>query len=436
MGFTGWVPVYDHVQGSPDIERVMRRYSVSNDVDATSAEIMAEVRQRGDAALRKFALKYDGVELAGLRVSEKEIARAYKQLSPNVLRALKRAYRNIRKVCESQLSRLETCSIEVEPVVEVGERWVPLERVGLYVPCGKGSFPSVMLMLAVPAKVAGVKRIVVCTPPQEEMNAATLVSADLIGGIEIYKAGGAGAIAAMAYGTKTVPKVQKIMGPGGPFVVSAKKQVAQDVALGTPAGPSEICVVADEEAAARVAAMEAVVEAEHGPDSSSVVVTTSMEKAKEIAVEMERLVSALPEKRREFATSAISNYGGIMVAKGTDAALEVANEYAAEHLVLLVEDELAALGKIRNAGAVFLGKYSSVVGGCYATGSNAILPTGSWAKSCSATSVRDFMKCYSFERLDEKGAKALARDVVALAEYEGFPAHANAMRRFTGVNRG
>jgi histidinol dehydrogenase len=436
MDFTGRVPVYDYSPGSPGIERVMRRYSVSNSVDATSAEIMAEVRQRGDAALRKFGLKYDGVELAGLRVSEKEIALAYEQLSPAVLRALKRAYRNIRKVCEAQLSRLETWSIEVEPGIEVGEKWVPLESTGLYVPCGKGSFPSVMLMLAVPAKVAGVKRIVVCTPPQKQMDAATLVAADLIGGIEIYKAGGAGAIAAMAYGTETIPKVEKITGPGSPYVVSAKKLASNDVALGTPAGPSEICVVADGKADATVAAMEAVVEAEHGPDSSSVVITTSMQKAREIVREMEALVAELPAKRREFATSAISNYGGIIVAKNTDAALEVANEYAAEHLVLLVEDELAALGKIRNAGAVFLGKYSSVVGGCYATGSNAILPTGGWAKSCSATSVRDFMKCYSFERLDEKGARALAQDVVALAKYEGFPAHANAMKRFIGVKRG
>ena len=297
-------------------------------------------------------------------------------------------------------------------------------------PSGKGSYPSVMLMLGVPAKVAGVKRIVCCTPPREEMDAATLVAADLIGGLEIYKAGGAAAIAAMAYGTEQVPKVDKIMGPGGPFVVSAKKLVANEVALGTPAGPSEICVVADETADARTVALEAVAEAEHGPDSSSVVVTTSMKKAREIAAELEEQAESLPEKRREFATSAISNYGGVIVAGNLDAALEIANEYAAEHLVLRGAAEPGALARIRNAGAVFLGKYSSVVGGCYATGSNAILPTGGWARSCSATSVRDFIKCYSFERLDAQCARSLASDVISLAEYEGFPAHANAMRRF------
>jgi len=395
--------------------------------------VVEDVKARGDAALLEYTARFDGVHLsvAELKVSEDEIKQAYEQVSAEALDAFRQSARNVRRFQEQSMPEGMWLTEIVEGVL-VGQRVTPIESVGLYVPGGKGDFPSVMLMLGICAQVAGVRRIVACTPPTPEggVNSGTLVAADLAGVTEIYKVGGAQAIAALAFGTETVPKVDKILGPGGPYVVAAKQLVAGVVDVGTVAGPSEATILADEEADPWNVALDLLVQGEHGEDAASLLVTRSQELIEGVQEALPELLAELPDERRQICETVLSKYGGAILIESLAQGIEFVNDYAPEHLQLAVQNPLAVLSRIRNAGAILLGQRTTFTFGDFSLGPTNVIPTGGFAKVQSPVSVHDFLKhnsvCFV---LDNAGFDALAEGSAAFAEYEGFPAHAMAVRR-------
>jgi histidinol dehydrogenase len=395
--------------------------------------IVHDVRERGDAALLEYTARFDGVQLSRerLRVSAAEIEQAHEILDPEVRAALEQAIRNVKTFHRRQLPP-EQWYTQVAPGVMAGELVTPISSVGLYVPRGKGAFPSVMYMLAAPASIAGVPRIVVCTPPGPDgaIDAASLVAADLCGVHEIYRIGGAQAIAALAYGTETVPRVHKITGPGSGYVAAARRLLYGVVDVGLPAGPSEAIILADESADPELVARDLLIEAEHGPDSSSLLVTTSRTLATEVAARLPARMEALPEWRRAFCRAVLEGEqgtGGIVLARDIEEALAFINEYAPEHLEVQVREPFALLPRLRNAGEILLGAWTPICVGNYCLGTNAILPTGGFAHSFSAISVHDFLKRTGVAYLTAEGYAALQKPTRLLAEFEGFPAHAAAV---------
>ena len=320
--------------------------------------------------------------------------------------------------------------IRIEEGIFAGEKVTPLECCGLYVPRGKGSFPSVMMMLGVPAYIAGVERVVVCTPPGRdgEMDAASLVAAELCGIKEVYRVGGAQAIAAMAYGTETIPKVDKIIGPGSGYVAAAKRELFGIVDVGLPAGPSESIILADESTAPEIAAADLLIEAEHGPDSCALLVTDSERLAEKVKRCLPKLLKNIPSGRRNFCEKVLRGYGGIIITKDLEQSIEVVNRFAPEHLEILTEKPFEIMEKIKNAGEILVGRHTPITMGNFCVGVNAILPTGGFARSYSGVSVFDFLKRTSISYLTETGFDALRTTASILADYEGFPAHALAVR--------
>ena len=395
--------------------------------------IVEDVRARGDAALLEYTARFDGVRLsaAELKVSEDEITHAYEEVSSETLDAFRQSARNVRRFQEQSMPEGMWLTEIVEGVL-VGQRVTPIESVGLYVPGGKGDFPSVMLMLGICARVAGVRKIVACTPPTAEgsVNSGTLVAADLAGVTEIYKVGGAQAIAAMAFGTETVPKVDKIIGPGGPYVVAAKQLVAGVVDVGTVAGPSEAIILADEEADPWNVALDLLVQGEHSKDAASLLVTHSQELIGGVQEALPELLAELPDERRQICETVLSQYGGAVLTESLAQGIEFVNDYAPEHLQLAVQNPLAVLPRIRNAGTILLGQRTTFTFADFSLGPTNVIPTGGFAKVQSPISVHDFLKhnsvCFV---LDNTGFDALAEGSAAFAEYEGFPAHAMAVRR-------
>ena len=396
----------------------------------TVRPILGAVRDRGDAALLEFTERFDGVTLTAdqLRVTDEEFERARNQIDPAVREAIEVSAANIRKFHEAQMPE-DLWFTEVGPGILAGEKVTPIASLGLYVPRGKGSFPSVMMMLATPASVAKVPRVVVVTPPTPEgtLDDATLVAAELCGIREVYKVGGSQAIAALAYGTESVPRVDKVLGPGNQYVSAAKRLLYGTIDVGTPAGPSESIVLADEHANPDIAALDLLIEAEHGPDSAALLVTPSRQLAEAVCERLPALVEALPEPRRDFCTRGLATYGGIVVAPDLDAALDFVNEFAPEHLEVLVEEPMAVLPKIVNAGEILLGENTPITIGNFSLGVNAILPTGGFAKTFSCVTVFDFLKRSSIGYLTREGYERLAPVARTLAEIEGFPAHARAL---------
>ncbi|MFQ5813755.1 MAG: histidinol dehydrogenase [Anaerolineae bacterium] len=395
--------------------------------------IVEDVRARGDAALIEYTARFDGVRLsaAELKVSEEEMKQAYEQVSPETLDAFRQSARNVRRFQERSMPE-RTWLTEIVEGVLVGQRVTPIESVGLYVPGGKGDYPSVMLMLGICAQVAGVGKIVACTPPTAKggVNSGTLVAADLAGVTEIYKAGGAQAIAAMAFGTETVPKVGKILGPGGPYVVAAKQLVAGVVDVGTVAGPSEAIILADGEADPWNVALDLLVQGEHGEDAASLLVTHSQELIKGVQDALPGLLAELPDERRQICETVLSQYGGAVLTESLAQSIEFVNDYAPEHLQLAVQNPLAVLARIRHAGTILLGQGTPFTFGDFSLGPTNVIPTGGFARVQSPVSVHDFLKhnsvCFVLNRA---GFDALAEGSAAFAEYEGFPAHAMAVRR-------
>ncbi|HYK85431.1 MAG TPA: histidinol dehydrogenase [Ktedonobacteraceae bacterium] len=414
--------------------RLLRRAEIQIDeLTERVRPIIQEVRQRGDDALVEFTERFDRVKLTSdrLRVTPEEIEHAHKTLNPSVREAIEQAIHNVRTFHEQQMPH-EQWFTQVAPGVMAGEKITPITSVGLYVPRGKGAFPSVMYMLATPASIAGVPRIVVCTPPGPNgyIDAASLVAADLCGVHEIYRVGGAQAIAALAYGTASIARVRKITGPGSGFVSAAKRLLYGTVDVGLPAGPSESITLADETANPELLARDLLIEAEHGPDSSALLVTDSRKLAEAVSALLPTKMAELPEWRQAFCRTvfeAAEGTGGIVLATNMVEAVAFVNEYAPEHLEVQVREPFALLPDLKNAGEILLGPYTPFCTGNYCVGTNAVLPTGGFAHTYSCTSVFDFLKRTGIAYLTAEGYASVSETTRRLAEFEGFPAHAAAV---------
>src|SRR3989344_4309722 len=411
----------------PDIlNQVRRAQKKSAGVEQTVREIIATVRKDDDRALFAFTKQFDGVELQTLQVSREEINNAYNTESAEVIRALKRAKKNIEKFHSKSLVRKES-PVETQNGVFVWREFRPIERVGLYIPGGKAAYPSTTLMLGVPAKIAGCKEVILCVPPNKngEVPSAVLVAADLCGISKIYRVGGAQAIAGMAYGTETIPKVSKIFGPGNQFVTTAKLLVYGEVDIDMPAGPTEILVFADDSANPSWVAADLLSQLEHGEDSQAILVTLSGEFAKKVAEEIGKQLKSL--KRKSIIEQSLKKSFAV-VADSFSTAVSFINEYAPEHLeIVLKNGEQTAMKAINNAGSIFLGPYASEPLGDYATGANHTLPTSGYAKMFPALSVDSFGKKIQVQKVTKEGITGLRKTVEILAEREGLGAHKNAV---------
>ena len=393
--------------------------------------IIEAVRQEGDAALARFANEFDRspVKADEIAATPADFDAAFKAVEPEVIAAIEFAVENIRKFHTDQKPE-EMWLHEMRPGAFAGDRFRPIPSVACYVPRGKGSFPSVVMMTTIPAVVAGVKNICVVTPPGPDgkIDAATLVAARLAGVDRVYKSGGAQGVAAVAYGTQTVPKCAKIVGPGSPYVVAAKRLLADIIDPGIPAGPSESIIFADETVDGRLAALDLLVEAEHGPDSSAYLVTTSPKVAEAAIKALPDYWAKMSEQRVAFSSAVLMGpRGGVVLAPDIGAAMAFINDYAPEHLEILSDEPFAYLGRIENAGEVLLGKHTPVTLGNFVLGPNAVLPTSRAAMTHSPLSVFDYMKRISVGYVTSAGYPELARHARVLATYEGFDAHANAV---------
>ncbi len=396
------------------------------------AKIVAAVRASGDAAVREFTQRFDGADLGNvpLRVGEDEFDEAISGLDLKVREALDYAIANVREFHRRQL-RDGIKMVQVRPGILTGERCTPIPSVGLYVPRGRGSFPSMLYMLAVPAAVVGVRRICVATPPAvgARVDAACLYAARVCGVHEVYRVSGAQAIAAFAYGTDEIARVSKIIGPGSAYVTAAKRLVSGDIDVGLPAGPTESMIIADKHADPWKVALDLTIEAEHGTVSSAVLVTPSRAVAEAVASIVPDLAADLPEPRRGFVESVFENYGAVIVARDLNQAAEIVDEFAPEHLQIQTADPWEVVPLIHHAAEILLGPNTPFSAANYAVGANAVLPTGGKARTYSPVSVRDFLKYSSIVQVSREGYQELEPHVTALADYEGFPAHAAAFRR-------
>ena len=398
---------------------------------ARTAEIIARVRADGDDALRALARELDGVELAALEVDGALLRRALDALDPALRRAMERAARNIAAAHRAFLP--QPVEVETEPGIIVGRRADPLDSVGVYAPGGRAAYPSSLLMGAIPARVAGVSSVIVCSPPGADGRPAPVVlaAAALADVDHVFAVGGAGAVAAMALGTATVPTVRRIVGPGNAYVAEAKIQLAGVVGIDSPAGPSELLVIADQSASPAAVAREVVAQAEHDPRAGVVVVAIGEEVARRIAAALAAVVEATP--RRAIVREALARCGALLWCDALADAIAFANEYAPEHLLLALRDADDALRAVRNAGTVFLGETSSVAFGDHLTGANHVLPTGRAARAYSGLSTLDFVRWTTYQRVQPAAAARLSADVGVFADAEGLPAHAAAARAWGAV---
>lgn len=393
--------------------------------------IIDAVRLEGDAALARFARSFDGapVNAETLAATEEDFTQARRKLEPEVAEAIAFAAANIRTFHEVQKPQ-DMWLHEISPGAYAGERTSPIASVACYVPRGKGAFPSTVMMTCIPASVAGVAEVCIVTPPGPDgrIDAATLVAARAAGVERIYKCGGAQAVAAVAYGTATVPRCDKIVGPGSPWVVAAKRLLSDLIDTGPPAGPSESIIFADSSVDGRLAALDLLIEAEHGPDSSAFLVTTSEDVIEAALAAIPEFWTKMSAQRVDYAKAVLgSSRGGIVHAEDIGQAIAFINDYAPEHLEILSREPFAYLGKIRNAGEILLGEHAPSTLGNFVLGPNHVLPTGGWAKTFSPLSVLDFMKRTSIGYITRDGYPPLAKQARIMARYEGFDAHANAV---------
>ncbi|MFH1424910.1 MAG: histidinol dehydrogenase [archaeon] len=403
---------------------MMRAKTDVDSVKESVGETIKNIRKNGDTALRKYTEKFDRVLIEDFKTSEDEIREAYEEIDPLVLEKIKEQIEYSKKFASADKKNLkEEWSVQLGEGIEGGLKLTPIESVGLYVPGGKNPFPTVMQILAIPAKIAGVEKIVACTPPQKDgkILAEVLVAADLCGVDEVYKMGGAQAVAAFAYGTESVPKVLKVVGPGNPYVTAAKLLCFGEIGIDMPAGPSEALIIADEGATPSWLAADILARAEHGPDSAAVLVTWKREIAEKTLEEVGR--QKKERSRQEYIETALEKYCAVVLVKDLREAVDFANEYAPEHLELQVESPREILPLINNAGSVFLGYYNPVAVGDYASGVNHILPTGQWAKMFSPVSVETFMKRVQFSYVNKTGLEKLKGIVDTIADIEGLDAH-------------
>lgn len=403
-------------------EQIFARAENAVNVETIVSEIIENVRSRGDKALFEYCEKFDGAKLDSLQVTQEEINEAVVAVDPKFLEILRRAAANIRKFHEQQVRR--SFIINDEHGIVMGQKIIPIDRAGLYVPGGTAAYPSTVLMDSIPAKIAGCKEVVMVTPPSADgkINPVILAAASIAGIDKIYKLGGAQAIAALAYGTESVPKVDKIVGPGNAFVAEAKKQVFGTVSIDMIAGPSEILIVADGATNPRHAAADLLSQAEHDKLASAVMVTDSMELAQAVQAEIEQQIPSL--LRSDIARASIDNNGKIIVADTLFKAIDIANEIAPEHLELLVDNPFDYLDSIRHAGSVFMGRNCPEALGDYLAGPNHTLPTSGTAKFSSPLSVDDFIKKTQYTYYTADALANVAQDVAFFAKQEGLTAHA------------
>ncbi len=404
-----------------------------------AARVCRHVREEGDEALLYYTRTFDGVNLTRqeLKVTEEELAAAFAGLDGKTRETLRYAAAQIESFHREQLPP-PIWMKEVERGILAGEKVSPLGDVCLYVPRGKGSFPSVMLMLGIPAVVAGVPRVVVTTPPaaQREKEAATLAAAYLAGVKEVYRVGGMQAIAAVAYGTETIPPCRKVVGPGNAYVNAAKRFLYGVLDVGLPAGPSEAVILADASADPRLIALDLLIEAEHGPDSASLLVTHVPELVETVPPLVAELLLQLPLEKREFAAAVFRNNGGIVLTRSLDESISFVNEYAPEHMEIMTADPFALLPRIHNAGEILLGSHTPITLANFLLGPNAILPTGRFARSYSGISVHDFLKRSSFGAASAEGFARVQAAAAHFAQLEGFAAHALAvLQRMEGKEK-
>ena len=404
------------------VERPHLDVSQLND---TVASVLADVRKRGDDAVKGYELKFDHVDLPSLAVTEEEMAEAEKLVSAELKAAIQLAHYNIQAFHESQLFKGK--KVETQPGVTCWQKSVAIEKVGLYIPGGTAPLFSTVLMLATPAKIAGCGEIVLCTPPdrQGKVNPAILVAARIAGVNKIFKAGGVQAIGAMAYGTETVPKVYKIFGPGNQYVMAAKQQVSlHDVAIDMPAGPSEVCVIADEHANIEFVAADLLSQAEHGIDSQVILITNKEQVILDVQAEVNRQLDLLP--RKEIATKALDNSRMVLV-KDLQEAIGLSNAYAPEHLIIQTANFEKLAQKVVNAGSVFLGEYACESAGDYASGTNHTLPTHGYATAYSGVNLDSYCRKVTFQHLTAEGIRSIGHAVELMAAAEQLDAHKNAM---------
>ena len=415
-------------------ELVMRPQMNVTDLTSVVCGVLDDVRQHGDEAVKRYEEKFDHVTLTDIRVSDKEMDEAERLVSDELKASLEQAHYNIHTF--HQMQRFVGEKVETQTGVTCWQKSVPIECVGLYVPGGTAPLFSTVLMLATPAKIAGCREIVLCTPPNREgkVHPAILVAARIAGVSQIFKAGGVQAIGAMAYGTESVPKVYKIFGPGNQFVMAAKQQVSlHDVAIDMPAGPSEVCVIADETSRPDFVAADLLSQAEHGPDSQSVLITTSERMLQSVARELKHQLNGLP--RREIAEKSLANSMMILVQDGRDA-IALSNVYAPEHLIICTSDYEYLAEHVINAGSVFLGQYACESAGDYASGTNHTLPTHGYAMAYSGVNLDSFCRKITFQHLTEEGIRSIGHAVEVMAENEHLFGHKNAMTlRTKDVNK-
>jgi histidinol dehydrogenase len=401
-----------------------RRVTADPAVKQATASILERVREKGDAALRELAFDLDGVTLASVEVPRVLWKQSWDELDPKLRRALERAAANIQRAHKAFLPK--PVEVETEPGVTVGRRPDPLQRVGIYAPGGRAAYPSSVLMGAVPARIAGVKEIILCSPPAPTGNPHPLVlaAAELAQVDRVFALGGAGAVAAMAYGTQSVPRVDRIVGPGNAYVAEAKVQVSGEVGIDLPAGPSEILIIADASANPAVLCREMLAQAEHDPHACVVALVLDGKVSR--ALELALAESAPASRRSEVIRESLSSRGAVLTVGSLDEAVSLCNAFAPEHLLLALASPDEVLSQVRGAGTVFLGETSSVAFGDYLTGANHVLPTGGSGRTWSGLSVQDFLRWTTYQRVKPKAAAKLSEDCQTFAEAEGLFAHGEA----------
>lgn len=411
-------------------ERILNRSM--EDVSSVFLEVretISRIKDKGDEVALTHYTKYKkDITLADLKASPKEFEAAYQKVKPEVVEALKFAAGNIKKFHTAQLER-DMWSIEIAPGILAGRMTRPLDIIGAYVPGRRAAYPSSVLMNIIPAKVAGVKRVVVTTPPDQGMTVVpeVLVAADIAGAEAVYKIGGPWAVGSLAYGTETVPRVDKIVGPGNRYVTAAKMVVFGQVDIDSPAGPSEGLILADESADLKLLVYDFFSQLEHDPDAASVLVTPDKRLAQGAAEKINEALAAIP--RREIIEAGLKNNSAIILTRDMDEAIDFTNEYATEHLQIMTKDPWTILPRIKHAGSIFMGPWAPIAAGDYASGTNHVLPTGRCARMFSGLSVDDFIKKPTFQYLSQEGLNHLKDAVITLAEAEGLPVHAETIRR-------
>jgi histidinol dehydrogenase len=409
-----------------EIQVLIERGGELANVSDTVSSILADVHSEGDIALRKYTQRFDGAKIDAIEVSQEEIEKAYKSIDPELIKHLEIAAGNIRKFHEAQMPE-KMWFMQLVPGIELGQKVTALANIGAYVPGGRASYPSTALMTIIPAKVAGVRNVVMCTPPGPDgrVNPLTLAAAKVAGADHVYRVGGVQAIAAMAYGTDSVMKVDKIVGPGNVYVTAAKMQIRDMAEIDFPAGPSEVLIIADDSAHPAMVAADMIAQAEHDPQAVSVLVTTSESLASKVKEEV--LEQAQSTVRREIVNSSLKN-AAILIADSIEQCIDLSNSFAPEHLEIMTKDDDTVLKSIEHAGSIFVGNYAPVPVGDYASGTNHVLPTAGYARMYSGLNIMHFLKVSSIQRISKEGLATIRDTVISLAEKEGLQAHADAIR--------